>query len=246
LQPTGPCMNADAHLPLDHPSLRGPYRIYFALTNHCNRACPWCSTCASPSGNTWLSLDDYRKYFPADGEFEIQLEGGEPTVHPRFAEFVRIAKAHPRCTRTVVCTNGVLLPRDASGLKDWLDGLGDAFTLKLSINHHLLEHDRGLLELARTAHRLIDAADRDRSLVINVRLRKSAAHEDKWVVHAVKEAGLESVSNIFYLQRYGYASQEMGWEPPFLADMKFTLVNPDGQAFGQDLIARSEAMRNFP
>jgi uncharacterized radical SAM superfamily Fe-S cluster-containing enzyme len=93
--------------PLDHPTPARPHRVYAALTNHCNRACPWCSTCSSPAGGTFLSLDDFERALPEQGPFEVQLEGGEPTVHPRFWDFVVRARAIERCTRLVLCTNGV-------------------------------------------------------------------------------------------------------------------------------------------
>ena len=159
--------------PLDHPSLDRPHRVYVALTNHCNRACPWCSTCSSPQGNTWLSREDYEAGLPRNGFFQVQLEGGEPTTHPQFWDFVRIARQHPRCTHLVLCTNGVVLPRTPAKLHSWIERLGTPLTLKLSINHYLIEHDPGLLALA------LDLRDRcrelggERLLVLNVRLRKA-------------------------------------------------------------------------
>ena len=72
-------------VPLDHPTPDRPHRVYVALTNHCNRSCPWCSTCSSPRGGTWLSPADYAARFPAAGPFQVQLEGGTlaptPLVH---------------------------------------------------------------------------------------------------------------------------------------------------------------------
>ena len=62
----------------------------------------------------------------------------------------------------------------------------------------------------------------------------------------VEAAGLMPVSNVFYLQRYGFASDESDWEPPAPVWHEFSLVNPDGRMFGPDLIARSEAMRVLP
>ena len=49
-------------------------------------------------------------------------------------------------------------------------------------------------------------------------------------------------ANVFYLQRYGLASNEAAWDAPHLAGENFRLVNPDGRVFGPDLIARSEYM----
>src|SRR3954470_7144757 len=127
--------------PLDHPTPARPHRVYVALTNHCNRACPWCSTCSSPRGSTFLRVRELRSILPPEGEFQLQLEGGEPTVHPQFWDFVALARNHPRCTHLVLCTNGVVIPRSPDKLKHYADRLGTPLTIKLSINHHLLERD---------------------------------------------------------------------------------------------------------
>src|SRR5262245_23961251 len=201
-------------LPLDHPTSDRPHRIYVALTNHCNRSCPWCSTCSSPHGNTWLTLDQFQSVLPAAGFFQVQLEGGEPTLHPEFWEFVRVAREHPRCTHLILCTNGVVLPRRRAALRRWLDRLGVPVTLKLSVNHHLMEHDRRLLELATVMRELFQEMDGDRTLVINVRLRRGYADDDRRVSDAVHASGLLPIANVFYLQRYGFASQESAWELP--------------------------------
>lgn len=125
-------------LPRDRPHPGRAHRLYVATTNHCNRACPWCSTCSSPQGQTSLSARDYAASFPAKGPLEVQLEGGEPTLHPAFFELVEIARAEPRCVRVVVVSNGVMIPREPAPLRAWLARLGAPLTLTLSIDHHLL------------------------------------------------------------------------------------------------------------
>jgi MoaA/NifB/PqqE/SkfB family radical SAM enzyme len=232
--------------PLDHPTPDRPHRLYFALTNHCNRACPWCSTCSSPAGNTWLRVEDFTARLPAEGTFQVQLEGGEPTLHPQFFELVRIARAHPRCSHLVVCTNGVVLPRRAEKLRAWLARLGEPVTIKLSVNHHLLDNDPGLLALAVLVRDLLAELGGERLLVVNVRLRRGIEDDDRAVRDAIEHAGLLAHANLFFLQRYGFASDEESWDPPAPVTDNFTLVNPDGAGFGPDLIARSEAMRVLP
>jgi MoaA/NifB/PqqE/SkfB family radical SAM enzyme len=232
-------------VPLDHPTCDRPHRVYLALTNHCNRSCPWCSTCSTPAGSTWMTLEQYRASFPADGLFQVQLEGGEPTVHPLFWEFVQTARAHPHCTHLVLCTNGVVLPRQAGKLRAWIDRLGTPLTLKLSINHHLLDGDPGLIALAIMLRDLFAEAGGERLLVLNVRLRRGYDNDDEHVRQGVEAAGLLPIANVFFLQRYGFASGESAWEPPAPVWNAFTLVNPDGQTYGTDLIARSEAMRQL-
>lgn len=236
-------------LPRDRPSEARPHRVYVATTNHCNRACPWCSTCSSPRGTTWIGVEQLLACFPGEGPFELQLEGGEPTIHPEFFTQVELARANPRCVRVVVVSNGVVLPRAAAPLRAWLARLGAPLTFKLSINHHLLGRDRDLLELAvaiREAFAELDAElGGERELVLNVRLRPDAPGQDEWVRAAVHQAGLLELANVFHLQAYGFA-HERGWEAPFVVGTNFTLVNPDGSRHGPDLIGRSEAMRVLP
>jgi hypothetical protein len=232
--------------PLDHPTPERPHRIYFALTNHCNRACPWCSTCSSPHGGTWLSVADYVSSFPQEGPFEVQLEGGEPTIHPHFIEFVSRARSHPRCMNLVVCTNGVVLPRSVEKLRTWVIELGTPLTIKLSVNHHLIERDARHIDVAVMLRDVIDSLAGDRLLVINVRLRRGVADDDHQVRAAIAAAGLERHANIFFLQRYGFATAEEGWDKPVPVMSNFTLINPDGKRYGPDLVARSEGMRVLP
>lgn len=232
-------------VPLDHPTPDRPHRLYFALTNHCNRACPWCSTCSSPQGETWLRLEDYTAKFPKAGSFQVQLEGGEPTLHPQFWQFVELARAHPRCTHVVLCTNGVVLPRQRDKLDRWLQQLGSPLTIKLSINHYLLDHDPQLVELALSLRNLMAELGGERLLVVNVRLRRGYDADDARVRNLVEEAGLLPHANIFFLQRYGFAVDEEDWAPPAPVWDRFTLINPDGREHGTDLIARSEAMRGM-
>lgn len=232
-------------LPLDHPHAARPRRVYAALTNHCNRSCPWCSTCSSPAGGTWLDLAALKALIPAEGPFELQLEGGEPTLHPRFWEFVALGRAEPRCTRLVLCTNGVVLPRSPEKLEGWLARLGEPLTLKLSFNHHLLDADPGLTALCLGVRDALAGLGGDRRFVLNVRLRRGVEDDDARVRRAVEEAGLLPHSNVFFLQRYGFAAGESSWDPPFTVSDRFDLLNPDGTSYGPDLVARSEGMREL-
>ena len=229
-------------LPHDHPFLGRTHRVYVALTNHCNRACPWCSTYSSPAGNTWITWAQLAASLPAEGNYDVQLEGGEPTLHPEFWEFVTRLRADARCGKLILCTNGVVMPRRREKLRTWLAQLGTPLLIKLSINQYLMEHDTGLLALAEEVHDACVAMGGAREVVYNVRLRRGYDDDDRAVLQAVTQAGLQPRANIFYLQRYGLASNESTWEEPFLAGENFRMVNPDGRVFDTDLLARSQGM----
>ena len=119
-------------------------------------------------------------------------------------------------------------------------------TVKLSINHHLLDHDPGLIPLAKSLRDILADLGGERLLVLNVRLRRVYEDDDRRVRRVVEDAGLLPDANIFYLQRYGFASQEPGWEPPAPVWDRFSLLNPDGTVYGPDLVLRSEGMRRLP
>ena len=106
----------------------------------------------------------------------------------------------------------------------------------------LLERDEGLPALAARIHELLAELGGERQVVYNVRLRRGYEDDDRVVRKAVEAAGLTERANVFYLQRYGLASGEAGWDAPFLAGENFRMVNPDGSVHGTDLIARSRAM----
>ena len=225
---------------------RAAHRVYFAITNACNRACPWCSVYSRPGLSTHLPLERFRALLPSEGRFEAQLEGGEPTLHGDLEDMIEAARATGRCDRVVLCTNGVRLPHEEAALSAWIARLGTPTTIKLSVNHHLFETDPHHLARAEAAARAVErqrATGRDVALVLNLRRRKSG-DRDEWLRARVEAAGLLAWTNDFFLQRYGLASGDEALDAPFLAGLRFTLVNPDGSAHGTDLIARSEAMRS--
>lgn len=239
-------MTKGASPPLDSPYPERPHRVYVALTNHCNRACPWCSTCSSPAGRVFIGEAQFLAALPAAGDYELQLEGGEPTLHPDFSAFVARARRDPRCQRLIVCTNGSTIPRDPERLVGWLASLPPRTIVKLSVNHHLLEHDPRLLDLAVALVGVVDGLPGELGVVFNVRLRRGVEADDRVVREAVAAAGLIDHANVFFLQRYGFATDQAAWELPRLYGENFRLINPDGRNCGIDLVARSEQMRSLP
>lgn len=237
---TSPSPNHDA------PYAGRAHRLYVAVTTACNRACPWCDTSSRPGKRTWLDVATFARLLPASGPFELQLEGGEPTLHPDLFAMIDLARATGRCARVVVCTNGVALSRD---LDAWLARLGAPLTLKVSVNHHLIEADAAHVDTVARLAAIVDARaarGADVQLICNVRRRRDGAADDAWVVDAVREAGLLARSNVFFLQRYGLARDDERLEPPWVVGTDFTLANPDGRTYGTDLVARSDAMEALP
>jgi len=85
------------------------------ITGSCNLTCPMCYAASSPGGKH-LPFADCRRQIDrlveVEGRAEIcQLSGGEPTMHPQFAEVVEYALSR-EIDYVMVNTNGIRFARD--------------------------------------------------------------------------------------------------------------------------------------
>jgi uncharacterized radical SAM superfamily Fe-S cluster-containing enzyme len=87
------------------------------ITSACNLDCPICYVHNKNQDAYHMDPEELRPILRSlkaeqGGEVDIiNFTGGEPTVHPRFAEFVRIAREEG-VHRVTICSNGVKLAKD--------------------------------------------------------------------------------------------------------------------------------------
>jgi len=115
-------------------SLAAPETIHFSVTGRCDQACTGCFYSARPGSAIaaqdapWTLFERVILEAEQAHVFQIALGGGEPLLHPRLVDMVRLAREHsvvPNLT-----TNGNLLTREiAHELKE--AGLGQA---QISLN----------------------------------------------------------------------------------------------------------------
>lgn len=115
-------------------SLAAPETIHFSVTGRCDQACAGCFYSARPGSDVSVNDAPWELYerviYEAEQArvFQIALGGGEPLLHPRLVEMVRLARAHRLVPN--VTTNGNWLTRDlAAALKE--AGLGQ---VQISLN----------------------------------------------------------------------------------------------------------------
>ncbi len=85
--------------------------LLLEITLACNLRCPTCY--ADAHGHDFMSTDEVRQrldtFFRSQQRLDVlMLSGGEPTIHPRFAEILDIALSYP-IGRVLVNTNGLRL-----------------------------------------------------------------------------------------------------------------------------------------
>lgn len=237
-------------------------RYYFALTNLCNRACELCSCHSDPSRGTHLSFDKFKEILAGDHDYEAQLEGGEPTIHPEFWNMVSYVANDPRCKKIILCINAVKIPisklvrtdyaKSEELVKKWfIPFQSKPFVLKPSVNSHLINHSTVHMEkmvIIRDAFLNIKWLEGSQ-LIYNVRRIPKPMTEDgeQWIVDDLKKLGLYDFCNDFEYQRYGKGKDEEDLALPFIVanPVKFHLISPDGKDFETDLIARADYMENM-
>jgi MoaA/NifB/PqqE/SkfB family radical SAM enzyme len=192
-----------------------------------------------------LSFETIKKYIDFEkNEFEIQLEGGEPLLHPDFYDIIEYSLNTDRCERVILTSNFV----EVNYVDVFLNKLNydnlKKFSLKPSINYELYKEDENFFEKMKSIKDVIVNYPKF-DLRFNVRLDKTK--KDSIILENLEKYGLKKNSNIFYYQRYGFASNNSKFELPFVIEnpVDFHLISPDGEDFGMNLIARSEHMKNL-
>ena len=90
--------------------------LLLEITQACNLRCPTCY--ADAQGHDFMTADEARRrldvFFRKQPRLDIlMLSGGEPTIHPRFAEILDLALSYP-VDRVVINTNGLRLGQSAA------------------------------------------------------------------------------------------------------------------------------------
>ena len=89
--------------------------LLLEITLACNLRCPTCY--ANAQGHDFMPVSEARKrldaFFARQPRLDVlMLSGGEPTIHPQFAEILDLALSYP-VGRVLVNTNGLRLAQDA-------------------------------------------------------------------------------------------------------------------------------------
>lgn len=212
-------------------------RLYINLTNRCNSDCPFCCMYSGKEKNTFIKFNVFKYIIDGkDDDFELQLEGGEPLLHPFVFLFMWYAYSTGRCKKIIILTNGKLIEDYLEEVIRFMSRTRIPVEIKMSINYWLYKENPHIFKQARDLYCSTEFVD-GISVIFNVRMR----HGDEWIIDLLKENKIYEESNVFYLQSYG---KMMGteYEKPVIVQNidDWFVYSCDGKCFGKDLIARSE------
>lgn len=225
-------------------------RLYINLTNHCNLNCPFCCMYSGTDKQTFLPFEEFKYIIDnTDGEFELQLEGGEPLLHPQFFTYIEYALATKRCKKVIILTNGVLL-REKNYMKRFIyiaNWNGVPFEIKVSVNYFVTPQVKGMIAYLSNLKFALENM-RYISLRLNVRLTKDHNKQDRELINNLTKYDLKSISDIYYFQSYGRLTGDSQYNGPVIVQNieNWSIYASDGRCFGQDLVARSEYEKSLP
>lgn len=220
-------------------------RLYFNLTNKCNTACPFCCMYSGPEKNTFLTFETFQNIVHGHKEsFELQVEGGEPFLHPNFYLFLEYAAYTGRCKKIILSTNGILLGRQLDRLIAFQAHNNIPLVVKRSINYHLIALNPKLLKECRDQYLATEFVP-GFELKFNVRTRVEdigPVSGKNNIIQALRDYKIYEQSMIYSFNRYGRYQDERAYPLPTICQNvgDWFIYACDGTAFNKDLVARSE------
>lgn len=212
-------------------------RLYINITNKCNTDCPFCCMYSGKEKNTFMDFNVFKYIIDGkDDDFELQLEGGEPLLHPLMFLFMWYAYSTGRCKKIIILTNGKLLSDYLEEVITFMSRTEIPIEIKMSLNYWLYKENPNIFKQASDLYLSTEFVD-GISVVFNVRMR----HGDEWIIDLLKENKIYEQSNVFYLQSYGKMTGTEYAKPVIVQNVEdWFIYSCDGKCFDKDLIARSE------
>jgi ABC-2 type transport system ATP-binding protein len=94
--------------------------------DHCTLKCVGCITKSDSQSELFVDVNQFEKDIKELSKFmrvkRLNLMGGEPLLHPKIDEFIRIAKKHELANKVIINTNGELLANQTDYFWETVDG----------------------------------------------------------------------------------------------------------------------------
>ncbi|MFW9993042.1 MAG: radical SAM protein [Candidatus Odinarchaeota archaeon] len=163
----------------------GPEFVDLSLLNTCNLSCSFCYTSSKKNG-IMLSLDDYYLVMDQLAEnrvYQVAIGGGEPTLHPEFAEMLKIMREQYSIVPNYT-TNASLLTPELVKLSADLCG-----AVAISYHHH---REDELLEKMRLL------ADYNVNAVLHVIADRSTLSRYAEIAEKFGKAGMRAIAFLLF------------------------------------------------
>jgi organic radical activating enzyme len=128
------------------------HKLEYNVTHHCNLKCDHCDHLSPFFGpkddefNSSISVTAFEKQIEILGRHvhaeEFLILGGEPLLHKNVLDFLRLVKASKIADKTVLVTNGFLLPNQPDELFEIVDKITISFYPSLPLKKEMIDKAR--------------------------------------------------------------------------------------------------------
>lgn len=213
-------------------------RLYINITNQCNTNCPFCCMYSGTDKHTYMDFNTFKEIIDTcEGDYELQLEGGEPLLHDNLYLFTQYAVQTGRCKKVILLTNGLLIEKHIKQIAEFANLNKIMVELKISINYWLISQKKDFIKLMDKIN-IMTSSMQFVDVCFNVRKRKKG---DDDIDNLLEKYSLLDKSHVFFFQSYGKLSDSEYEKPVIVQNIdNWRIYASDGTCFNQDLIARSE------
>lgn len=185
-------------------ALTGLEECWLHITDHCNLSCRHCLFACSPRTRQALRRETVLRVAAETYDLGVRtfyLTGGEPTVHPDFADICRCILDDYADTRLVILTNGLRLPE----LTELIQSLPtERLFLQISVDGIGAAHDhlrgRGAYDRLLTAFSALGALEGPRpGITLSMAVHAANYTEMPALVDLAAEHGFDSVHYMWLL-----------------------------------------------
>ena len=211
-------------------------KYYINITNKCDYSCPFCCMYSSPKNDGFMSFNTlYDIIEKINTPTVVQLEGGEPLLHPNIILFLEYLASKEFVSEIVIDTNAVHLNTLIDSIVAVSERNRKLITIKPSYNTYLKSQNP---RLAHLLNNIISACEFLEYIRFNINVRAYNEDELKQLCEEVKTLPHDG----YLFNRYGRAKNREDLVEPYITKVfdNWTLFAHDGTQFGNNLKARSE------
>ena len=211
-------------------------KFYINITNKCDYECPFCCMYSSYQNSDFMSFDILYNIIKRINEPTIiQLEGGEPLIHPQFILFLEYLSTIELVSEIIIDTNSVHLEDLIDSIINISERNKKYITIKPSYNTYLKNKD---FNLQKRLNLIISACEFLEYIKFEINIR---AYNKKELDSLCNEMiGFKYNAHLF--NKYGRASNNNELKEPFITNEfdYWQIFSCDGNSFGNNLKERSE------
>lgn len=219
-------------------------RLVINLTTFCNECCPFCVVEASNTNKKFMSLQTLKTILNSYQEnIEVQLTGGEPTLHPEFLECVRAAAQRENVQTLIIDTNGTGAEELTNAIYELSNQTAAQIKYKISVNYWLLNKHPNHLERTKA---LIEKYKNCNNFHIILSVAHRVPDEiDNYILARMKEEPFSDIKKIIHPISYQGRAIKNKLPNCCAEKLKITSAEPvgyavDGTCFGFNLEARNK------